>query len=374
MSHILKRVIAIALSFSLFIPIVSTQAYIARKPNIEVCFVLDTTGSMGGLISGAKRKIWYIANQIASARQTPNVKFCLIGFRDRGDVYVTKKFQMTDDLDSIYQNLQSFQAQGGGDTPESVNQALYEAVKNIGWSKKRNTLRVIFLVGDSPPHMDYQDDVKYYKVAMMAKRKDIIINTIQAGSNYRTTPIWKEIAQLTNGAYSAIPQSGGVTIIITPYDTGIARLNRRIGSTIIPWGSEKRRRFTMEKQARSEAAPVSSASDRIAYNRATNKVVQGGGDLIQDIREGKVKMGSVKDKYLPAKMRPMSKPQRMAYINKQGKKRMALQQQVSVLVKKREAYIRAERKKRAKGGKIDAFDEEVARTIRKQAIRKGIKY
>ncbi|HDH53153.1 MAG TPA: hypothetical protein ENH24_01550 [Nitrospirae bacterium] len=70
----------------------------------------------------------------------------------------------------------------------------------------------------------------------------------------------------------------------------------------------------------------------------------------------------------------MSKPQRIAYINKKGKKRKALQQQVSVLVKKREAYILAERKKRAKGGKIDAFDEEVARTIRKQAVRKGIKY
>ncbi|MGZ4984173.1 MAG: vWA domain-containing protein, partial [Chthoniobacterales bacterium] len=29
-----------------------------KKPRIEVCFVLDTTGSMGGLIEGAKQKIW----------------------------------------------------------------------------------------------------------------------------------------------------------------------------------------------------------------------------------------------------------------------------------------------------------------------------
>jgi hypothetical protein len=27
-----------------------------EKPRIEVCFVLDTTGSMGGLIEGAKQK------------------------------------------------------------------------------------------------------------------------------------------------------------------------------------------------------------------------------------------------------------------------------------------------------------------------------
>ena len=31
------------------------------KPVVEVAFVLDTTGSMGGLIEGAKRKIWSIA-------------------------------------------------------------------------------------------------------------------------------------------------------------------------------------------------------------------------------------------------------------------------------------------------------------------------
>ena len=36
-------------------------------PRIEVVFVLDTTGSMSGLIEGAKQKIWSIANAMASA-------------------------------------------------------------------------------------------------------------------------------------------------------------------------------------------------------------------------------------------------------------------------------------------------------------------
>ena len=37
----------------------------AAKPRMEVCFVLDTTGSMGGLIEGAKQKIWSIANELS---------------------------------------------------------------------------------------------------------------------------------------------------------------------------------------------------------------------------------------------------------------------------------------------------------------------
>src|SRR5882757_7264849 len=96
----------------------------STKPQIEVCFVLDTTGSMSGLIEGAKQKIWSIANEMISAKPTPEIRFGLVGYRDRGDEYVTKVFNLTDDLDGIYAHLQSFKADGGGDTPESVNEAL----------------------------------------------------------------------------------------------------------------------------------------------------------------------------------------------------------------------------------------------------------
>ena len=48
--------------------LLATRAFAAPTtkpaPVIEVCFVLDTTGSMGGLIKGAKQKIWSIANDI----------------------------------------------------------------------------------------------------------------------------------------------------------------------------------------------------------------------------------------------------------------------------------------------------------------------
>jgi len=105
------------------------------KPRIEVCFVLDTTGSMGGLIEGAKQKIWSIANEMISAKPTPELKLGLIGYRDRGDEYVVKSFQLTDDIDSIYGHLRDFKAEGGGDEPESVNEALAEAIEKMPWSQ-----------------------------------------------------------------------------------------------------------------------------------------------------------------------------------------------------------------------------------------------
>src|SRR5262245_52004400 len=94
-----------------------------KKPKVEVVFCLDTTGSMGGLIQGAKDKIWAICNQIVSGKPTPDLKVGLVAYRDKGDAYVTQVHDLTADLDAIHAKLKTFQAQGGGDTPEHVNQA-----------------------------------------------------------------------------------------------------------------------------------------------------------------------------------------------------------------------------------------------------------
>ena len=77
----------------------------------------------------------------------------LVGYRDRGDDYVTKVTNLTNDLDAVYNTLMEYQANGGNDTPESVNQALHEAITKLAWSKDPDTYRVVFLVGDAPPHM-----------------------------------------------------------------------------------------------------------------------------------------------------------------------------------------------------------------------------
>jgi len=41
------------------------------SPALEMVFVLDTTGSMGGLIDGAKQRIWGIVNEIMKSPCRP---------------------------------------------------------------------------------------------------------------------------------------------------------------------------------------------------------------------------------------------------------------------------------------------------------------
>ncbi len=80
------------------------------KPRVDVVFVLDTTGSMEGFIQTAKEKIWSIATTMASAQQTPEIRIGLVAYRDRGDAYVTRIVDLSDDLDSVYAALMDLAA------------------------------------------------------------------------------------------------------------------------------------------------------------------------------------------------------------------------------------------------------------------------
>src|SRR5258705_7347976 len=146
------------------------------KPVIEVVFVLDTTGSMGPLIEGAKRKIWSIATTLIDCSPDAEIRMGLVAYRDIGDDYVTKTFDLTTDIQGLYADLLQLRARGGGDWPESVNEALLVGVTKMSWSRVRDSTRIIFLVGDAPPHMDYAQDMKYPDVMRLARARDITVN------------------------------------------------------------------------------------------------------------------------------------------------------------------------------------------------------
>jgi len=346
----------------------------AVKPRLEVCFVLDTTGSMGGLIEGAKQKIWSIANEMISAKPTPELRLGLVAYRDRRDEYVTRTFDLSNDIDAIYGHLQSFRAGGGGDEPESVNEALQDAVRKMSWSEDRRVLKIIFLVGDAPPHMDYADGPKYPQVCQEAAKKDLIINTVQCGSIASTTPFWKEIAQLSEGSYAAIAQSGNMVAIATPMDSELADLNRKLGQTLVAYGAEPARRAVASKQLAAEAAPAAVAADRLAFNARYGVAVQGEGELLDSLSRGKVKLESLKKDQLPAELQKLDSDELKAEIGKKQAERTEVQARIQKLSKEREAYVAAERKRLAGEGKGDSFDEKVAANIRAQAARKGIEY
>lgn len=347
----------------------SQAAAASRK--VEVVFVVDTTGSMSGLIEGAKKKIWSIANMIIDQYPNAEIKFGLVGYRDLGDAYVTKHFSLTTDVQSIYAQLLQFEAEGGGDTPESVNEALDVAVTKLGWSDKRQVKadRVLFLVGDAPPHMDYKQDRKYKEVIGEAVQKGIIVNTVQCGDMASTTKIWKEMAKLGKGEYLPIPQDGGrVRVIETPYDEQIIIIQRKLNVTVVPYGSRARQSEVQSKAKMYEDAPKAAALDMSSYVSKADggkSVVTGSGDLVADFNDGKVKLDKVPEAELPDELQKMSPAERETFVNEKTAERDALSKELAGLVQQRDAYVRDEEKK-APTTPADSFDTGVKKTLEMQ--------
>lgn len=358
------------------------------KPQVEVVFCLDTTGSMGGLIEGAKAKIWSISNQIASGKPTPEVKIGLVAYRDKGDEYITQVTDLSGDLDAIYAKLKTFQAAGGGDTPESVNQGLYDSVHKIKWSTDKKTLRIIFLVGDAPPHMDYTDDVKYPETCKKACEKGIIINTVQCGNDADCTKFWRDICAKAEGSFVQIQQDGGVVAVETPFDKRLGEINGELVRTTVVYGDAKTRAIAKDKAETTATLPAPAAADRVGF-LAKGAAPGGGGfggfgggaggpggssyDLLQAVKSKQVELEKLKDDQLPDEMKKMSVKERKEYLEKLDKKRDDLQKEVLELDRKRTDFINKKLAEDKKAGK-DGFDNKVLDTLRKQAEKVNIKY
>jgi len=339
---------------------------------VEIVFALDTTGSMSGLIEGAKQKIWGIVNAISRARPEPEIRLGLLVYRDQGDEYVTRIEPLTADIDAVYAALMESEAAGGGDTPESVNQALHEAVNLFAWSGGAGTLRIVYLVGDAPPHMSYQADVQYPASCALAREKGILINAIQCGSIKGTADVWQEIARLAGGNYFRIEQSGGMRARTTPYDRQLALHCLRLDETAVPYGGAE---AMAEHEARLERsrridkhAPAEALADRAAFKgRAGAGPLAGEHELVAALAEGRIDLDSLPRELLPERLREMTREQLERHLWHQSEQRRGLREEIAWLTRRREEHI-AE----TYGADGQSFDDRVLQSFRCQARRKGI--
>ncbi|MDH4054604.1 MAG: VWA domain-containing protein [Gammaproteobacteria bacterium] len=353
------------------------QRHITAKPRIDVVFVLDTTGSMGGLIQTAKEKIWSIATTMASAQQAPEIRIGLVAYRDRGDAYVTRVVDLSSDLDSVYATLMDFQADGGGDGPESVNKALYDAVHNISWSEQDQAYQVIFLVGDAPPHMDY-NEVRYPEIIAAATNKGIVVNTIQCGDMPMTVEPWSQIAALSNGEFFQVEQAGGAVAFNTPFDEKIAELSAELDSTRLYYGSEEDKDRMKVKVAATEKmhAGLSAASRarRAEFNASeggkTNLL--GENELVSAVADGRVALDDLDAEALPASLRAMAPEEQVAYVAATAEKRESLQRQIRELSEERGDYIA--KKVDEAGGMKASLDQKLYDAVKDQASEAGLEY
>jgi len=123
-------------------------------------------------------------------------------YRDRGDLFVTRTFDFTSSVDVFKTALAEVRADGGGDTPEDLNAGLHQAVTSPSW-RGDDTVKLMFLIADAPPHLDYQDGPDYADDVRAAARKGIKIMPIaSSGLDDQGEYIFRQLAQITMARFT----------------------------------------------------------------------------------------------------------------------------------------------------------------------------
>ena len=209
---------------------------------LDVVFLIDTTGSMGDEIDRIKSTLLSTTARVRGLDRDVDLQYGAVLYRDIGDEYVTRAHPLTGDIQGFDKALQTIRASGGGDGPESLNQGMAVAVDTMAW--REDAAKLVFVVADAPPHMDYQGDVSYGRSALAALHKGIRIHTVAAsGLDDHGSLVFRQTAQLSQGKFIFIEYGSAAA---SAADHGVRGpvasnnlddiLYREITSEVVGWG------------------------------------------------------------------------------------------------------------------------------------------
>lgn len=375
-SKLSTPLLLIAIMSSLFtsnLLAVSTEGSAAAKPKIEIAILLDTSGSMSGLISQAKTHLWKIVNEFAKAERDgvkPQLQVALYEYgNDRlpgAEGYTRMIVPLTDDLDKLSEELFKLTTNGGS---EYCGYAINQAADELQWSEEKDNLRLVFIAGNEP---FTQGSLDYKDACTKAINKGITVNTIFCGPNKTgVATMWKDGADLAEGSYVSIDHNQVATHIPAPQDDELNRLSKEINRTYVAFGSIE---FRIESTARQEAQDNNAASMENASERALTKsshlYCNDSWDLVDACNNRKIDLKNVKKESLPDVMQNMSFEEKTAYIEKLTADRKAISEKIKSLSDARDKFIAEQRAKIASGDK-DSLDTAIIKLVREQAESKN---
>jgi hypothetical protein len=340
------------------------------KPLVQIALLLDTSGSMSGMINQAKVQLWAIVNQFVKADRDgvrPQLEVALYQYGSPGlgrkNGFIRQLAPLTGDLDLIADQLFKLTTDGGD---EYCGWAIRTAVQELQWSTDNRDYKAIFIVGNEPFH---QGKVNFRKSCKQAISKGIIVNTIHCSGG--SDENWQAAARLADGAFMRIETDRVVAEVATPYDDELIRLNSELNTTYIGYGAAGRKAKMRQAKMDMQTQSVSRAnmSQRVVAKASSNYRAESW-DLVDAVKTNGI--SSIREEELPAEMKEMSDEERKAYVKEKKDKRQQLQEQIQALSEKREAYVRERQKELA--GNDKTLGNQLEQAVRKQSADKGFTF
>lgn len=182
-----------------------------NKKALDFALMVDTTGSMSDELTYLQKELESVINRVANENGNIPIRLSVDFYRDDGDEYVVRDFDFTEDIPLAIRNLNAQEADGGGDYPEKVNDALNTAVNGLGWNN--NSTKLLFMILDAPPHNEDYIIEEMNNLTETAAEKGIrIIPILSSGGDKETEFLMRDIALKTGGTYLFLTDHSGVSV------------------------------------------------------------------------------------------------------------------------------------------------------------------
>ena len=205
-----------------------------RKVGLDVALVIDTTDSMQFVIDDVKTQFKALVGTIQ--RMVPTARIGIVAYRDLGDDYVVRWSDLSFNTAKLQEFISHLSSGGGGDFEEAVKEAVEAAVGELKWRKQSR--RIIILVGSSPPHewdvADVHSLVRKWRkdggymstIDVTARQHDIfdrlLWKSLHGNQPYKASPLpefYKEVAK----SFGDIAKDGGGEFISLDQDKALIR-------------------------------------------------------------------------------------------------------------------------------------------------------
>ncbi len=349
----------------------AVAAPIVAGPSIQLAILLDTSGSMSGLIDQAKTQIWSIVNEMTKARmegRRPHLRVALYEYGKStipaSEQYLRQILPLTDDLDEVSSQFFALTTNGG---EEYCGHVISAATTGLEWTTSPADLRLVVIAGNEP---FTQGDLDYRVAVQAAVKRGLIINTIHCGSeSVGADTGWKDGALLGEGTYSFIDHNAAAVHVEAPQDAEIARLGTELNTTYLAYGrlGESNRKRQQEQDVNAVTAGSGAAAQR-AITKSGYAYTNSAWDLVDGIKDGSVKLEDMKDEDLPENMRGKTIEEKRKILDDAAAERAAIQEKIGKLNAERTAYVQA---KLAELGNDNTLGAALIASLRQQAEQKG---
>ena len=180
------------------------------EEDVDVFFIFDATGSMGDELRYLQAEMKDVIARAKEATGGLHIRTGAVVYRDHQDDYLTRISRLTEDIKATQAFIDKQQANGGGDYPEAVPEALMAAMNSSGWDPNARA-RIAFLILDAPCHQDSATIALLHEQVLNAAALGVrIVPVVCSGIGESGELLVRSIALATNGTSFFLTDDSGI--------------------------------------------------------------------------------------------------------------------------------------------------------------------